>query len=75
MIGNKNQHTYILRFWQEDGSALDSSARKDESKAWRFYLEPVFEREKRYGFGSFEALVEFLKEEMANSQSQGAKLR
>ena len=71
MTGNKNHHTYILHFWQEGGSASDTSEQADASAPheWRFYLEPVFEREKRYGFGSFEALVEFLKAEIAGNQS------
>ncbi|MBA2664413.1 MAG: hypothetical protein H0U74_19150 [Bradymonadaceae bacterium] len=46
-------HSYLLRFWRESG--------------WRFMLENPHTGERK-GFGSFEALVAFLQEEVMDEE-------
>jgi hypothetical protein len=49
---------YLLRCWQEgDGGAY-------EGRLWRFAVEEISGERRRRGFGSFQALVAFLKGEL-----------
>jgi hypothetical protein len=54
MLKNPPQyHSYLLRFWRES--------------SWRFTLENPHTGERK-GFGSFEALMAFLKEEVKDEE-------
>lgn len=50
--------SYLLRCWRE--------ARTDSTQPmqWRFGLQEVADAQKRYTFGSFEQLVDFLRGEL-----------
>ncbi|MGD2145114.1 MAG: hypothetical protein PVH41_00295 [Anaerolineae bacterium] len=55
---------YLLRCWQERDSGTDRAS------PWRFAVEEVFGERRRQGFGSLEALLSFLRVELAR---QGSK--
>jgi hypothetical protein len=54
---NELYRAYLLRCWQE------GDAGTDQEPLWRFSVEDVFGERCRQGFGSLEALIEFLRVE------------
>lgn len=55
------QHAYLLRCWPE-GEAMD-----DKAPHWRFSLEEILKKEpRRRGFDTLEALIVFLRAELAD---------
>lgn len=57
----KQGRAYLLRCWSESRAPGDRPA-------WRFSVEEIATERRRRGFGSFEALVEFLAEELTNER-------
>jgi CRISPR/Cas system endoribonuclease Cas6 (RAMP superfamily) len=55
---NELYRAYLLRCWQE------GDAGTDREPLWRFSVEDVFGERRRQGFGSLEALIEFLRVEL-----------
>ncbi len=55
-------HAYLLRCWRED---LPASAAAPD---WRFVLEEVLHNQRRWGFGSLDALLAFLQAELADQE-------
>jgi hypothetical protein len=57
----RSYQSFILRLWQE------RSARPARPAVWRFSLEDPRTRQRK-GFGSFEELTKFLKEQIVNGR-------
>jgi CRISPR/Cas system endoribonuclease Cas6 (RAMP superfamily) len=55
---NELYRAYLLRCWQE------RDAGTDQEPLWRFSVEDVFGERRPQGFGSLEALIEFLRVEL-----------
>ena len=55
---NELYRAYLLRCWQEGDAEID------QEPLWRFSVEDVFGERRRQGFGSLEALIEFLRVEL-----------
>ena len=55
---NELYRAYLLRCWQEGDAATD------QEPLWRFSVEDVFGERRPQGFGSLEALIEFLRVEL-----------
>ena len=54
---------YLLRCWQEE------EATAGEKPRWRFYIEEVLQERSRQGFDGLDALVAFLRAELAGRES------
>ena len=62
-LGIKDHHrAYLVRSWEE--GARDP----DEASRWRFSVEEVLHERRRRGFDSLEALIAFLREELADGE-------
>jgi hypothetical protein len=61
MSGKKSrpQRAYLLRCWQEGECA------EDQVPHWRYSVEEILNKEPRRGFDSLEALIDFLRMELA----------
>ena len=58
---NELYRAYLIRCWREGDGATDESL-------WRFCVEDVFDERHQHGFGSLEALVAFLRVELASEE-------
>ena len=58
-----HHRAYLLRCWQE--GARDAGA----IPRWRFSVEEVLHERQRRGFDGLEALIAFLREELAEGES------
>jgi hypothetical protein len=56
------QHAYLLRCWQEGECA------EDQVPLWRFSVEEILHKGPRRGFDSLEALIDFLRMELADKE-------
>ncbi|MGD9029328.1 MAG: hypothetical protein PVG25_05910 [Anaerolineae bacterium] len=63
MVRRDLQRAYLLRCWRE--AALEHS----EAARWRFSVEEVLDKRERHGFDSLEALITFLRDELAGGKS------
>ena len=57
--GYGRHRAYLLRCWRE------GDVGKGNGQPWRFAVEEVFGERRRQGFGSLDALLAFLKVELA----------
>lgn len=57
-------HAYLLRCWREDLPAPATAP------SWRFVLEEVLHGQRRWGFGSLEALLAFLRAELTDQEGE-----
>jgi hypothetical protein len=57
---DEGYRAYLLRCWQEGGAGTDRGC------PWRFAVEEVFGERRQQGFGSLEALLAFLRGELAS---------
>jgi hypothetical protein len=55
---------YLLRYWREREAAPGTEPR------WRFSVEEIFHRRRRKGFSSLEALIAFLRAELAGGEDE-----
>jgi len=53
-----SHRAYLIRCWRDKSSY-------DEEHPWRFSVEEILPRRRRTGFGDLEALIEFLRAELA----------
>lgn len=58
----KRYHSYLLRLWQEQ--EIDVVQDDEPQMQWRCSLEEIGEEPRRRGFGSLEALMQFLENTM-----------
>jgi hypothetical protein len=56
-------HAYLLRCWQNGELADDQPCR------WRFSVEEILQRRSRRGFESLDALVDFLRADLDDGES------
>jgi hypothetical protein len=62
-LERKDLHrAYLLRCWQEEASDPNGTP------GWRFSVEEVLHERQRRGFDSLEALVAFLRDELADGE-------
>jgi hypothetical protein len=59
-------HAYLLRCWREEYAA------PGREPGWRFSVEEVLHERRRWGFGSLEGLVAFLRAELAGGGDDAA---
>jgi hypothetical protein len=66
MQGEKDHlyRAYLLRCWREGETAAG------EEPAWRFSVEEVLHERRRQGFSSLEALIVFLRTELAGGEEE-----
>jgi hypothetical protein len=57
---------YLVRCWRKERAAPDGSSQ------WRFSVEEVLHERRRRGFSSLEALLAFLRAELAGMEEEAA---
>jgi hypothetical protein len=58
----KSYHSYLLRCWQEQAATPDQPA------VWRFVVQEVAGEQRRWAFGAFEQVMDFLLNTLLGSE-------
>lgn len=61
---DNSYRAYLLRCWREDDAV------SGERPQWRFSVEEVLHERRRKGFASLEALLAFLRAELAGGEGE-----
>jgi hypothetical protein len=61
---NPLSRAYLLRCWQE------GEVKPGQTPRWRFRVEEVLPGQRQMGFGSLEALITFLRAELAGGEEE-----